>query len=374
MLCTFEGFRREFRRDPITFQETNMMPASFCGTVIIAEGAIRNLATMLEDGAHALIVTDDLIYSRYRETMESIVGTGHKWLRMPQFNQVISTDPHDGKIIFGPPGSPVTDVTDFRGVDIILGFGGGRSIDAAKLIAREANLDWISVPTAASHDGIASDVASVSHDGYRYSEKCYVPKAVIADLSIISKAPSQLERAGLGDIICKTSSLSEWRMAHEHNDEPFDEAVFTMLENSMEQLLADYSLRNLVAAEIDAGRAMCMVGSSRPCSGTEHAISHAMDRRAANLHGIQVAFATPLCVHYLERAGYTKYRTGHIQQLMQKHGIPTSLKDMGIDQDTFLDDIHHGLKIMEQRNRYSVLQHLAVDDADLLRTTREIGY
>ncbi len=350
------------------------MPPTAPDTVIIAEGAIQELANLLQGYKRALLVTDDIIYSEYNGLIESIIGDNHSWLRMPQFNQVISTDPHDGKVIFGPPGGPVTDVKEFRDADIILGIGGGRSIDAAKLLARESGLSWISVPTAASHDGIASDVASVMHNGYRYSEKCKSPIAIVADLSIISKAPPSLELAGIGDIVCKASSLAEWKLAHEHNDEPLDEQVLAMLDHTLSEILNNYSLKALVKAEIDAGEAMNIVGSSRPCSGTEHAISHAMDRRSQNLHGIQVGFATPLCVHYLNQAGYSKYAPDYLQEYMRQKGLPLTFEEMKLNVDVLLDDIQHGLRIMEKRNRYSILNHMGVTEKDLRDSLQILGY
>ncbi len=350
------------------------MSPNSSNNVIIAEGAIQKLTDLLKKFKHVLIVTDDLIYAQYHEVIASVIGREHNWLRLPQFNQVISTDPYDGRVIFGASRGAEINVSEFKDADIIIGFGGGRSIDAAKLLARESGLEWVSIPTAASHDGIASDVASVTHDGYRYSELCKKPIAVLADLSIMSKAPSKLEMAGLGDIISKASSLAEWRLAHEHNEEAFNEDIYSTLAKTLDTILTDYSLVTLVRAEIDAGEAMCQFGSSRPCSGTEHAISHAMDRRLENLHGIQVAFATPLCVKYLEEVGYSKYKSEFIQDFMRKRGFPMTFDELNVSQELFIDDVHHALKIMERRNRYSVLRHLKLDDSDIVRGLQDLGY
>ena len=343
-------------------------------SVIVAEGAIEKLSEVLSRYKSALIVTDDLIYAQYREVIKSLIKGKHDWLRLPRFNQVISTDPYDGRVIFGTSRESEINVNEFKGADIIIGFGGGRSIDAAKLLARESGLDWISVPTAASHDGIASDVASVTQDGYRYSEMCKRPIAVLADLSIMDKAPSKLELAGLGDILSKASSLAEWRLAHEQNEESFNDEIYARLDETLNDVLTNYSLEKLVRAEIEAGEAMCHFGSSRPCSGTEHAISHAMDRRAENLHGIQVAFATPICVKYLEEAGYSNYKATDIQDFMRKKGLPTTFTEMDTNRDAFLDDVHHALEIMERRSRYSVFTYLKLDDKEISQGLGEMGY
>ncbi|KXH69913.1 MAG: hypothetical protein AM326_04775 [Candidatus Thorarchaeota archaeon SMTZ-45] len=322
--------------------------------IVISEGALSKVDDFLEDYKQPIFVTDDILYAAYREIVEDFMGGEVTWLLVSEYEK--------GKF------------SKASGKDIILGFGGGRSIDTAKLLARDTSLDWISVPTAASHDGIASDVASVSHNGYRYSEKCKSPIGVIADLSIIEKAPPKLRLAGIGDIVCKASSLGEWRLAHARNDEPFDQRVYSLVKSALESVLQDERLDTLVRAEIDSGRAMTIFGSSRPCSGTEHAISHAMDRGTTELHGLQVAFAMPFCLHYLEEAGYSDYKAENMRQFLVDHAMPASLDDIGISADQFLDYVNHALDIMNRRNRYSVLQHQGADDTQILKTLKVLKY
>jgi glycerol-1-phosphate dehydrogenase [NAD(P)+] len=45
----------------------------------------------------------------------------------------------------------------------LLGVGGGSKIDLAKMAAKDLNLEFLSIPTSASHDGIASGRASISN-------------------------------------------------------------------------------------------------------------------------------------------------------------------------------------------------------------------
>ncbi|MFW9962099.1 MAG: iron-containing alcohol dehydrogenase [Candidatus Sifarchaeia archaeon] len=322
--------------------------------VVIEDGALSELESLMKDYSNPICVTDELIRSEYSQRLEAKIGKPCRWL-------IASTYRANTNTVLGK-------------VDIVLGFGGGSSLDVAKLISRDTGINWISIPTAASHDGIASEVASVSHNGYKYSEKCKGPLAVIADTSIISKAPPRLRLAGLGDIICKTSSLAEWKLAHEVKDESFNDEVYMIVKNALDSVLVNDNLETLIKAEIDSGRAMSMFGSSRPCSGTEHAISHAMDRICAELHGLQVAFATPICLHYLRETGCTDFKPGEISTFMSEREMPTTLTEMKIDLAQFIDIIHHGLSIMERRGRYSVLEHLDVDDTSLSSAIRELGY
>ncbi len=322
--------------------------------VIIAEGALKRLNDILEGYKRPLIVSDVVIYDKYGQMIESIVDADVMWS--------ISPDHRKGL------------VSRYHGIDVIIGFGGGRSIDLAKLFALESGLNWISIPTAASHDGIASDVASVMHDGYRYSEKCKKPSFILADLSVMSTAPRILTLSGIGDILSKASSLAEWRLAHELAGEPLDEDVYKIVEFALETVLKDDNLETLVKSVIDTGNAMTNFGSSRPCSGTEHAISHAMDRRMQSLHGLQVAFATPLSLYFLDESGYAKHRPSDIRDFLLEKNMPIELKELDMTEDTFLDDIHHAQKIMKKRGRYSVLAHCKASDDDLARAIRELGY
>lgn len=322
--------------------------------IVIRKGAMSKVDDFLEDYRKPIFVTDELLHAEYREVVEDFMGGEVAWLLVSEYEKG-QTSKASGK-------------------DVILGFGGGRSIDTAKLLARDTNLNWIAVPTAASHDGIASDVASVSHDGYRYSEKCKGPIGVIADLSIIERAPPKLRLAGIGDIVCKASSLGEWRLAYEKKDEPFDKRVYSLVKSALESILQDEGLGTLVRAEIDSGRAMSIFGSSRPCSGTEHAISHAMDREPTDLHGLQVAFAMPLCVHYLEKAGYSDYKAESMHQFLVDHAMPSKLSDFDLSSEQFLDNVHHALDIMTRRDRYSVLQHEEADDSEILQTLKDLNY
>ena len=107
--------------------------------------------------------------------------------------------------------------------DTIIGVGGGRTIDVAKLSAGESNAFFISVPTTASHDGIASNLASVKGLGQPYSLKANPPIAVFADSQIISEYPYRFTASGCGDVISEAVSVRDWRLAHEKKNDYYGE-------------------------------------------------------------------------------------------------------------------------------------------------------
>ena len=98
--------------------------------------------------------------------------------------------------------------------ELILGVGGGKDIDVAKLTSARTGIPFISIPSAASHDGIASSNTSVKGFEKPYSIKAQVPIAVIADIDVISTSPYRLTASGCGDIIAKYSAVRDWKLAH----------------------------------------------------------------------------------------------------------------------------------------------------------------
>ena len=90
------------------------------------------------------------------------------------------------------------------GCDIIVGFGGGKCLDAAKFASSE--LDWprIIMPTSASTDAPAAGISVLyTKDGVHIrSEKMRRPtELVLIDSEIIANAPARLFSAGIGDAL-----------------------------------------------------------------------------------------------------------------------------------------------------------------------------
>ena len=105
----------------------------------------------------------------------------------------------------------------------LLGVGSGKSIDVAKLAATEVDVPFLSVPTAASHDGIVSSRASIRDGGHSTSIEANAPMAVIADTEVIANAPYRLLAAGCADIVSNYTAVKDWELAHRLRNEPFSE-------------------------------------------------------------------------------------------------------------------------------------------------------
>lgn len=194
-----------------------------------------------------------------------------------------------------------------RDHDALIAIGGGRPIDVAKAAGLVTGLPVVVVPTQLSADGIASPISVIAESGGEVvSERSALPVAVIADLETISAAPIGFARAGVGDLLGNSSALVDWRIAADADEARVDD--FAALLSSCALLLIDGLdlsplgsgelpidlARRLLDGLVLSGLAMEIAGSSRPCSGSEHLISHALDRLEPGTaaHGEQVAFGT----------------------------------------------------------------------------------
>ncbi len=169
---------------------------------------------------------------------------------------------------------------------VLFGVGGGTKIDAAKLSSAHQGLPFVSVPTTLSHDGIASPLASVKGFDKPYSAMSQAPLAIIADTEVISQEPWRFVISGCGDVISKFTAVKDWRLAHLERNEYYGEyaASLALMSAHLIEEHQDLITENneegtslLLEALISCGVAMSIAGSSRPCSGSEHLFSHALD-------------------------------------------------------------------------------------------------
>ncbi len=240
----------------------------------------------------------------------------------------------------------------------LIGAGGGRSIDIAKLASLRVDIPFLSVPTAASHDGICSAQASLTVNGETASIPAHAPLAIVADTKIISRAPARLLAAGCGDIISNYTAILDWQLAHRLRNEEYSEyasALSGMTARMIVELAPDIrpgleeSVRIVVKALISSGVAMSIAGSSRPASGSEHKFAHAMNRIAPGraLHGELCGLGT-IMMMYLHGGDWEMIR-GALSQV----GAPTTAAQIGLDAEQVIEALISAHKIRPER--YTIL-------------------
>ena len=256
---------------------------------------------------------------------------------------------------------------------VVFGVGGGTKIDVAKLSSAYQEIPFISVPTTASHDGIASPLSSVKGFEKPYSLMAQAPIAIIADTNIIMQAPWRYVMSGCGDVIAKFTSVKDWRLAHEEKREYYGDYAASLALMSAKLVMQDAELiksreeeglRVLLEALISCGVSMSIAGSSRPCSGSEHLFSHALDMIKPNhaMHGEKCGVGT-IMMAYLHKADWKR-----IKKTLGMLGAPTNAEELGVEKDDVIKALEMSSTIRPER--YTILNKLNLNREDYERLAK----
>ena len=237
-------------------------------------------------------------------------------------------------------------------VDFLVGVGGGRPIDLAKQAGFNKDIPFISIPTAASHDGFGSARASIRQEGRKTSMQAIPPIAVVADTTIISKAPRRLLAAGVGDIISNQTAVLDWKLEGPKADyseyaAALSEMAAQVVEDGIENVASgtEEGVRLVVKALISSGVAMSIAGTSRPASGGEHKFSHWLDANCDTpaLHGEQCGLGS-IVTMYLHSGDWQK-----IRDTLKAVNAPIDANGLGINDDVVLSALINSKEIRPQR-------------------------
>lgn len=185
---------------------------------------------------------------------------------------------------------------------VIIGIGGGKVIDVGKYAAYLRKLPFISIPTSSSSDGFSSASASLLVNGKRTSVPARMAYGIVVDTDVLKSAPPKFLYSGIGDMVSKITALYDWNYEAKHGVSVVNDfavmiakkAVNSFVRTPFESIQDDLFLKELVDSLAMSGIANEIAGGSAPTSGSEHLISHALDKtlEVPQLHGIQVGIAT----------------------------------------------------------------------------------
>ncbi|WP_179811888.1 iron-containing alcohol dehydrogenase family protein [Nocardiopsis sinuspersici] len=263
--------------------------------------------------------------------------------------------------------------------EAVAGIGGGKTIDVTKFAATMAGIPMVAVATNLAHDGIASPVSSLEHEGGKPSIGVTMPIAVVIDVGYVRAAPSHLVRSGVGDVVSNISAIEDWELAGRVNGEPVDGMAVTFARVAAEAVLhrpdsvdSDAFLTVLAEGLVLSGMAMSVAGSSRPASGACHEILHAVTQlypgtsNHGELAGLGALYASFLRVRHMD---WPEARMHEIRDCLVRHGLPIVPSDVGLDDAAFAQAVFHAPST--RPGRFTILEHLELSRDEIGRSVKD---
>ncbi len=232
-----------------------------------------------------------------------------------------------------------------RNVDVLVGMGGGKVIDTAKIAADRANIPVVVIPTIASTDAPCSGCAVLYSRGGVFESVLYQkmnPAAVIVDVGIIAAAPTRFLVAGMGDALSTWFEARSCYRSHSANEcgGYSTEAGLMIAKLCYETLLADgvaakaASESQVVTQALDriveANILLSGLGFESGGLASAHSVHNGLTalRETHNFyHGEKVAFGVLTGLH-LTGAGPEEMET--VYSFCESIGLPTTLPDIGL--------------------------------------------
>jgi glycerol-1-phosphate dehydrogenase [NAD(P)+] len=202
----------------------------------------------------------------------------------------------------------------------------------------------------------------------------HIPVAVIVDLDYVQRAPRQMVAAGVGDVVSNLSALADWQLAAAQRGEQVDGIASAFARAAAEAVVGRSDsvesgefLMMLAEALVMSGLAMAVAGSSRPCSGGDHEILHAIDQLypGTSNHGDLAGLGALFCAHL--RQDPEQFAT--INRALQRHGLPRSPEEIGLSLEQFAAAVE--LAPTTRPDRYTILEHLEMSKEELTGQVKE---
>ncbi|PSO85179.1 MAG: oxidoreductase [Cyanobacteria bacterium QH_9_48_43] len=237
--------------------------------------------------------------------------------------------------------------------DFIIGVGGGKALDAAKLLAEQCELPIVTIPTSAATCAAWTALSNVySNQGaFQYDvplNRC--PDLLVLDYELIQTAPQRTLIAGIGD------ALAKWYEASvSSGDSP---ATLTIAAVQQARILRDILFQKSAAAlkapggddwqeVVDATVLLAGVigglGGARCRTVAAHAVHNGLTHLPMaheSLHGEKVAYGILVQLRLEEMVQGNQLAGSARQQLSQFYaeiGLPQTLEDLGLGNITLAE-------------------------------------
>lgn len=235
------------------------------------------------------------------------------------------------------------------GAGVVVGVGGGKSLDAAKAVSIRLGLPVVTVPTVASNDSPTSSAVAMYDDAHLLVSVDSMPAnphAVLVDTELIAAAPVEFLRAGVGDAVAKkfeASACAAGTGLTTLGTRPL--RVGSAIADACYAVIREHGVAGLAACErgevddslealVEAVVLLSGLGFENGGLSLAHSLTRGLMRaRGArhSLHGQQVAWATLV---QLTAGGATAEQVADLRDFLIEVQLPTTLAGIGMEAPT----------------------------------------
>ncbi len=231
-------------------------------------------------------------------------------------------------------------------IDIIIGMGGGKTIDTAKIVSDRAGIPVIIVPTIASSDAPCSGCAVIYTEDGIFDSVYYQrmnPEVILVDITLIAEAPVRYLIAGMGDALATWFEARSCERTQSVNEcGGYSTMTAIMLAKLCYDTLLKYGQQAIIACQnnvitpalhhiVEANTLLSGIGFESAGLAAAHSIHNgltALPETNAMLHGEKVAFGVLTSLHLTDA---DPREIEEVYTFCEDIGLPTTLKDIGIE-------------------------------------------
>jgi len=284
----------------------------------------------------AVLLADERVMALCGETIRQSAAAAGVDLRPIRFG---------GEITYDEIARVIAEIGGTR-PGIVIGAGGGKTIDTAKMVARDTGAKFVSVPTVASNDSPTSHIAAIydgEHKLIAVEEGNGNPELVLVDTQIIVGAPLPFLSAGVGDALVKVFEVEQCVGSGGKNTfgafSPRSAVALARAcyETVRENLAGAYAAhaRGVTDAAFEALVEATVLMSGLAFESGGLSVSHGMTRGlsavpgvANAMHGHQVAYGLLVQLDLEQR---DEAFMADIRAFYRAAGLPLKLADLGAD-------------------------------------------
>ncbi|MFQ6372644.1 glycerol dehydrogenase [Shewanella sp. YIC-542] len=303
---------------------------------IIGKGLLGQMHDYVKDfGDNAFIISDEFILNRVKDEAVGSLKQGGIEAVAEKFNYECC----DAEI------QRLGTLAEQQHANVIVGVGGGKTLDSAKAVAYYHKLPVILYPTIASTDAPCTALAVIYSQSGEFDRYLFLPQnpdAVIADTGILCAAPARFFAAGVGDALATYFEARSCYAADGVNlvlKKPsrtglgLAKLCFELLSENVEAAMDAVNNKIVTPAleqTIEATIYLSGVGAEAGGLACAHAVNNGMsaveDLHRAQ-HGEKVVFGL-LTQLVLENT--PKAEVDEVMRIIKVAGLPLTLEDMGL--------------------------------------------